>query len=81
MRLRNTVAKSEGEPLIELVLLKKGEDQGVEVIVVEDVDFTEVKRRLERGEPVSIILKRKQELGLGRFAREDTRGPWYFSHV
>ncbi len=81
MRLKNTVARSEGKPLILLVLLKKGEDQGVEVVEVEAVNFTEVKKRLERGETVSITLKRRQELDIRQVARKDTIGPLYFSHV
>ncbi len=81
MRLKNTVARSEGKPLIQLVLLKKGEDQGVEVVEVEAVNFTEVKKRLERGEKVSITLKRRKKLDLRQVAREDTIGPLYFSHV
>ncbi len=81
MRLKNTVARSEGKPLILLVLLKKGEDQGVEVVEVEALNFTEVKKRLERGETVSITLKRRQELDIRQVARKDTIGPLYFSHV
>lgn len=61
--------------------LKNDEDQSVEVIEVEDVDFTVVKKRLEEGESVFIARKRQQHLDLRQVEREDALGTWYFPHV
>jgi len=81
MVLRNVTETNEEKPLFQLFFLKNNEEQSIEVVEVEEIDFTEVKKRLERGESVFITLKRKQELDLSQVARGDTMGPWYFSHV
>jgi len=76
MVLRNVIETNEEKPLFQLFFLKNDEDQSVEV---EEIDFTEVKKRLERGESVFITRKRKQKLDLSQIASEDVIEPWYFS--
>jgi len=81
MVLRNVIETNEENPLFQLFFLKNDEDQSIEVFEVEEIDFTEVKKRLERGESVFITRKRKQELDLSQIANEDAIEPWYFFHV
>jgi len=81
MVLRNIIETNEEKPLFQLFFLKNDEDPSTEVVEVEEIDFTEVKKHLERGESVFITRKRKQKLSLSQIASEDAIEPWYFSHV
>ncbi|MEM4713796.1 MAG: hypothetical protein QXQ61_04515 [Candidatus Bathyarchaeia archaeon] len=67
-----------------LFFLKNNEYYDVEVEEVEEIDFTKIIERLERGESVFISLKRKQ--GSSRkefveFSKENASKPWYFTHI
>ena len=81
MVLRNVIKVDEEKPLFQLFYLKEDEDQNVEVIEVEEIDFREVKKRLKQGESVFITRKRKQKLNTSLVAREDAAEPWYFSRI
>lgn len=80
MVLRNVIETNE-KPLFQLFFLKDNEDQSVEVEEVEEIDFTEVKKRLEREESVFITRKRKQKLDPSQVVSEDVIEPWYFYHI
>jgi len=90
MVLRNVVKVDEEKPLFQLFFLKENEDRSVEVEEVEEIDFEEVKKRLEQGESVFITRKRKQKLithkrkqklNMTLVAREDAAELWYFSRI
>ena len=49
--------------VFQLFFLLNNENQDIEVVEVEEIDFTEVKNRLEKGESVFIARKRKQKIG------------------
>jgi hypothetical protein len=57
------------------------ENRDIEVVEVREIDFEEVKKRLEKGESVFITYKRKQESEPILVAGEETADPWYFYHI
>lgn len=67
--------------VFQLFFLLNNENQDIEVVEVEEIDFTEVKKRLEKGESVFITRKRKQKLEPILVAGEETADPWYFYHI
>jgi len=81
MVLRKVIEVDEEKPVFQLFFLKEDEDQSVKVEEVEEIDASEVERRLKQGESVFITRKSKQKLNMTMFAREDAGEPWYFSHV
>lgn len=81
MVLRKVVEIDKEKPMFQLLFLKDHEDQFVEVLEVEEIDFREVKKRLEQGESVFITRKRKQKLKARLVASEDVAELWYFTHT
>jgi hypothetical protein len=77
----SVVEVNEEKTLFQLFFLKDDEDQSVEVEEVEEVDFDEVKKRLEQGESVFITRKREQELDKTLISEEDAAELWFFSHI
>jgi len=78
--------------LFQLIFLREDGDEGVEVEEVENVDFGEVKKRLENGESVFIVRKQIEELGKSnaRFvakqavenaSKKEARRALYITHV
>jgi len=61
--------------LFQLFFLLNNENQDIEVVEVREIDFTEVKKRLEKGESVFITRKRKQKLEPILVASEETAEP------
>ena len=68
-----------------LFFLKNNENYDVEVEEVEEIDFTKIIGRLERGESVFISPKRRQEssrkIPIKEFSKENASEPWYFTHI
>ncbi len=62
--MRNVMENKKKETPLQLFFLKNDKTQNVEVTEVNEVDFEEVKRRLERGESVFITRKREQKTGI-----------------
>jgi len=64
------------------LFLNNDEDYNVETEEVEEIDFTKIAERLERGESVFISPKRKRESGTKmlakKSAKENATEPWYF---
>jgi hypothetical protein len=58
--------------VFQLFFLLNNENQDIEVVETQEVDFTEVKKRLEKGESVFITRKRKQEAEPISFATEES---------
>jgi len=67
--------------VFQLFFLLNNENQDIEVVEVEEIDFTEVEKRLEKGESVFITRKRKQKSEPILVASEETVEPWYFAHL
>jgi len=80
MVLSYIVEVNEEKPLFQLFFLKDDEDQSVEVLEVEEIDFVEVERRLNQGESVFITHKRKEKLNTSLAINEDAGEQWYFTH-
>lgn len=74
----------ERKPLFQLVFLGDA-DQSVEVEEVEEVDFVQLKTRLNEGKSVFITRKENEKvelLSLGELDKgRDKREPWYTTHV
>ena len=62
--LKTVLEKKREKLVFQVFFLKNDEDQGVEVEEVKEIDFEEVKRRVEDGE--SVFITRKQEPKLSR---------------
>jgi hypothetical protein len=67
--------------LYHLFFLKNDKNQSVEVIEVEEINFTEVKKRLKGGESVFISSKSRQLLNKEQVAMEEIEENWYFPRV
>ena len=65
--------------LFQIFFLLDDEDQSVEAVEVEEIDFQEVVSRLKHGESVFITHKSIQERNLSPI--EDAKDPWYFTHI
>ena len=81
MVLRNVMEANEEKTVFQLFFLKDDEDQSIEVVAVEEIDFAEVKKHIEPGESVFITRKRKQKLNSNLIASEEATEPLYFSHI
>lgn len=85
---RGTIEEYKTRPLFQLVFLSQDEDQSVEVKEVQEVDFEELKTRLERGESVFITTKGNEKIELIELDKEcekidekrDRKKPWYIRH-
>ena len=75
------VEENRETPVFQLFFLLNNENQDIEVVEVEEIDFTEVKNRLEKEESVFIARKRKQKSEPILVASEETVEPWYFTHL
>jgi len=68
-----------------LFFLKNDEDYNVEIEEVQEIDFTKIVERLERGESVFISPKHNREFDTKLLAKkaskEDAAEPWYFTHL
>jgi hypothetical protein len=77
----NSIELNEENSVFQLFFLLNNENQDIEVVEVEEIDFTEVKKRFEKGESVFITRKRKQKSGPISFASEEIEDPEYFTHL
>jgi len=74
---RNIMKNRKKETHIQLFFLKNDETQNVEVVEVDEIDFEEVKSRLERGESIFITRKQEQKTDMNFIAYEIVKEPWY----
>lgn len=79
MVMRRAIESGKDKPLFRLFFLKDNDDQSVEVVEVEEIDFREVERRLQQEESVFITRKREQEMETSLVADEDVAKPWYLT--
>ena len=72
---------SKNSKLFQLFFLAHDQNQSIEVVEVEEVDFEEVSQRLKQGESVFITYKptetHKQRL---KTKEEEKKEPWYITH-
>jgi len=74
---RNVMENKKKETPLQLFFLKNDEPQNVEVIEVDEIDFEEVKSRLEKGESVFITRKQEQTSDMNFIAYDLAKEPWY----
>ena len=75
--LRTAIKNRKKETPFQLFFLKNDENQNVEVTEVNEIDFEEVKSRIERGESVFITRKREHKSDMGFIAYDIAKEPWY----
>jgi hypothetical protein len=75
--MRNVIENKKKEALFHMFFLKNDKKQSVEVTEVNEIDFEEVKSRLERGESVYITRKREKKTDITFIAYELVKEPWY----
>ena len=75
--LRNIMENKKKETSLQLFFLKNDETQNVEVVEVDEIDFEEVKSRLEKGESIFITRKQEQKSDMNFIAYDIVKEPWY----
>lgn len=75
--LRNIMENKKKETPLQLFFLKNDETQNVEVVEVDEIDFEEVKSRLEKGESIFITRKQEQKADMNFIAYDLAKEPWY----
>lgn len=75
--LRNVMENKKKETPLQLFFLKNDETQNVEVVEVDEIDFEEVKSRLEKGESIFITRKQEQKSDMNFIAYDTAKEPWY----
>ena len=78
--MNRIVEVSNEKPQFRLFFLKD-EDQKVEVVEVETINFREVEDRLKHGESVFITRKSKQKLNTNLTSKETIEESWYFTRI
>ncbi len=79
MPSRKATSIYEEGSLFQLFFLKEDEDQSVEVEEVEEIDFAELKKHIERGESVFITRKREEKLDANLILEENATELLVFS--
>ncbi len=74
--LRNVIKNKKKETPFHMFFLKNDKNQSVGV-EVNEIDFEEVKSRLERGESVYITRKQEKKTDINFIAYEVVKEPWY----
>jgi len=66
-----SVARELGKrPVFQIIFLNEDENQGVEVKEVDEVDFTEVKMRVEKGDSVFITRRENEKIDTSSLRHE-----------
>jgi hypothetical protein len=60
----NLARELEKKPVFQLIFLSEDENQGVEVKEVDEIDFTEVKMRVENGDSVFITRRENEKIDI-----------------
>ncbi len=76
--MRKIMENKKKQAPLQLFFLKNDHNETVEVVEVDEIDFEEMKSRLERGESVFITRKREQKTDINFIAYELIKEPWYF---
>jgi len=75
--MRNDIEAKKKEAPFQMFFLKNDENQTVESIEADEIDFEEVKRHLENGESVCITQKKEQKPDVNFIAYEQVKEPGY----
>lgn len=76
-----TVTQNAKENLGFRLFFVGNEDYDVEVVEVDEIDFDDVKRRLEGGESIFMSGIQRREKKPNLFGLVQYEESWYFSHV
>lgn len=76
----NLVKLNQKNPVYQLLYLTNNEKKDIEVVEIEEIDFTKVRRRLEKGESIFIACRNNQESIRILATSEEKAKPWYFTH-
>jgi len=80
--LKSKYIEANRESLVfQLFFLLNNENEDIEVVEVRKIDFSEVKRRLEKGESVFIARNRRKKSEPISAAGEEMAESWYFTHL
>ena len=74
---KTVIENKKKETPFQLFFLKNDENQNVEVIELNEINFEEVKSHLERGDSVFITRKRGQTSDMNFSAYDMVKEPWY----
>lgn len=78
--LKSIIETKKEKPTFQIFFLKN-EDEGVEVIEVEEIDLEEVKRRVEHGESIFITRKQESKTPESRITSKIEKESWYLSRA
>ena len=76
--MTSTIKNKEKRTPFQLFFIKDDQDQNVESVEVDEIDFEEVKKRLENEESVYITSKQGQQPNVKFIAYKREKEPWYF---
>jgi hypothetical protein len=62
---QNVPREPEKRPVFQLIFLSEDESQGVEVKEVDEIDFAEVRMRVENGDSVFITRRENEKMDIG----------------
>jgi len=69
------------EPTIHILFFKKDENQHVETVKVEDINFEKMIQHLNQGESILITRKCTSKEKPALNVDEEMSKPWYFTHI
>jgi hypothetical protein len=75
--MKNVIETKKKQTPFQMFFLKNDEKQSVESIEVDEIDFEEVKKRLEKGESVFLSKKENRKPNVNFIAYEQVKEPWY----
>jgi hypothetical protein len=75
---KTVIENKKKEDPFQLFFLKNDATQNVEVVELNEINFEELKSRLEKGESIFITRKQEQKSDMKFIAYEVVKEPWYF---
>ena len=75
--MRKVIENKKKQAPFQMFFLRNDENQSVESIEVNEIDFEEVKKHLEKGESVLLSKKEKRKPDVNFIAYEQVKEPWY----
>jgi hypothetical protein len=76
--MASIIKNKEKRAPFQLFFLKDAQNQVNDSVEVNEIDFEEMKKRLENGESVYITSKRGQKPNVKFIAYQREKEPWYF---
>jgi hypothetical protein len=75
--MKTVIENKKKQTPFQMFFLKNDQNEAIEVIEGNKIDFEEVKKRLERGEAVFITTKKGQKSDVNFIAYKQVKEPWY----